>query len=65
MQEIDWYFIVVSAILVIVLVFVNVYMIAYYGHSQDSKFATSFFMKFVVVGKFRLIDQACRSVLSL
>jgi len=50
MQEIDWYFIAVSAILVIVLVFGNVYMIAYYGHSQDSKFATSFFMKFIVVG---------------
>ena len=65
MQEIDWYFIVVSAILVLVLVFGNVYMIAYYGHSRDSKFATSFFMKFVVVGKFRLMVRACRLVPSL
>ena len=65
MQEIDWYFIAFSAILVIVLVFGNVYMIAYYGHSQDSKFATNHFMKFIVVGKDSIYGPSCRSVPSL
>ena len=65
MQEIDWYFIAFSAILVIVLVFGNVYMIAYYGHSQDSKFASSLFMKFIVVGKDSTYGPPCRSVPSL
>lgn len=65
MQEIDWYFIVVSTILVMVLVFGNVYMMAYYGHSQDSKFASSPFMKFIVVCKDSIYGLRCRSVPSL
>ena len=49
MEEIDWYFIAVSVILTALVVFGNVYMMAYYAHSQDTKFASNVLMRFIVV----------------
>jgi len=57
MEEIDWYFIAVSVILMSLLVFGNVYMLAYYAHSQDTKFAANLLMRFIVVSNRAFTDS--------
>ena len=60
MEEIDWYFIAVSAILGGLLIFGNVYMLAYYAHSQDTKFAANILMRLIVVSFIFLITKGLR-----
>ncbi len=47
----DWYFLAVALVLLIVIMIANTYLLAHNAHPQDSKFGSNIFMRVVVVNE--------------
>ena len=52
MESIDITVLIVTCVLTVILVFGNLYFIAYYSHHSDSKFGNSIISKGLLVSKF-------------